>query len=101
MCMHLTSLFARTLAKVFGGLGPLGASDTGESLLHSFTNLGVRISFAVLQGLILRVLTTGNPDEMRFRQRLDALNFMMADQRMPVDVQRKARLHANEPHLSH
>ena len=45
----------------------------------------------MLQGLILRVLTTGNPDEMRFRQRLDALNYMMADQRMPADVQRKAR----------
>ena len=45
--------------QVFGGLGPLGASDTSESILTVLTNLGVRISFAVLQGLIMKVLTTG------------------------------------------
>ena len=35
------------------------------------------------QGVIIRVITTGNPDEMLFRQSLDALNYMMADQRIP------------------
>jgi hypothetical protein len=79
------------LSKVFGGLGPLGTSDTSESVLITVTNLGVRISFAILQGLIMRVLTTGNPDETRFRQRLDALNGMMRDQHIPKSVRYKVR----------
>ena len=79
------------LSKVFGGLGPLGASDTSESIIIVVTNLGVRISFAILQGLIMRVLTTGNPEETRFRQRLDALNAMMRDQHIPDVVKRKVR----------
>ena len=37
------------------------------------------IVFAMLQGIIVQVLTTGDPDETDFRQNLDALNFMMHD----------------------
>lgn len=64
------------LTKILGGLGPLGSASVGESALYCLTNLLVRVSFAILQGYILRVLTTGDPDEMRFRNKLDALNYM-------------------------
>lgn len=33
----------------------------------------------------MTVLTTGDPEEISFRQSLDALNFMMADQKLPHD----------------
>ena len=36
--------------------------------------------------MIIRVLTTGNPDEMLYRQSLDALNFMMREQHIPQEV---------------
>jgi len=39
----------------------------------------------------MKVLTTGNPEETKFRQRLDALNGMMADQRIPQHVRRRVR----------
>jgi len=86
-----STMWVYALAKVLGGLGPLGAASPEESFLVSFNGLAVRISFAVLQGYILRVLTTGNPDEMRYRQKLDALNFMMADSHIPNDVRRSVR----------
>ena len=41
------------------------------------------------QGYILRVLTTGNPDEMRFRQKLDSVNFMMEDSNIDKSVRHK------------
>ena len=84
-------MWAFGLAKVLGGLGPLGAVNAAESMLVSLVGLAVRISFAVLQGLILRVLTTGDPDETKFRQRLDALNYMMKDQHVPNEMRLKVR----------
>ena len=33
--------------------------------------------FAAIQGIIVQVMTQGDPDETNFRQSLDALNFMM------------------------
>ena len=69
-------VYFAALTKILGGLGPLGSASVGESALYCLTNLLVRVSFAILQGYILRVLTTGDPDEMRFRNKLDALNYM-------------------------
>ena len=87
----ISSRRARRLSKVFGGLGPLGTSDTAESVLITVSSLGLRISFAILQGLIMKVLTQGNPEETKYRQSLDKLNAMMRDQRIPNAVRRKAR----------
>jgi len=93
---HPMVVWAFGLAKVLGGLGPLGAVNAAESLVFSATGLAVRISFAVLQGLILRVLTAGDPDETKFRQRLDALNFMMRDQNVPNELRVRVRTYVTK-----
>ena len=38
---------------------------------------------AAVQGVICGVVTNGDPDEISWRQNLDALNFMMSDTSMP------------------
>ena len=47
--------------------------------------------FAAVQGTVIRVLTTGQPDEMLFRQTLDALNYMMADEHLPKEMRVRVR----------
>ena len=49
------------------------------------------IIFAGVQGIIIRVLTMGDPDEILFKQNLDSINHMMVDQRLPKWLQLRVR----------
>ena len=41
--------------------------------------------FAAVQGVICGIVTTGDPDEIAWRQNYDALNYMMADSGLPQE----------------
>ena len=41
------------------------------------------VLLAAVQGIICGVVTNGDPDEISWKQNLDALNFMMSDTSMP------------------
>ena len=45
--------------------------------------------FAIIGAVFVRMLTTGNPDEQHFQKCMDALNFMMRDTRMPLELRRR------------
>ena len=39
-----------------------------------------------MQGVVIQTLTTGRPEETEFAQRLDAINYMMADENLPAST---------------
>ena len=87
----------------FGGEHPGGNSaDIGrdwrrdaiqppEILCFSLAVIVGTILFAMIQGIIVQVLTTGNPDETAFKQNLDALNYMMEDNGFDKDSRVRVR----------
>ena len=79
------------MLQLLGGVAEIQPNNDAESVVFIFSVLVGTVVFAGVQGVIIRVITTGNPDEMFFRQNLDALNFMMRDQRIPHDVRLRVR----------
>ena len=79
------------MLQFLGGYGPIGPTNDAEAAIGLCGILVGTIVYAGVQGMIIRVLTTGNPDEMLFRQSLDALNYMMRDQHLPHDVRLRVR----------
>ena len=65
--------------QLIGGIGTVAPLNMPETTAFLITILGGTVIFAMLQGIIVQVLTTGDPEETAFRQRMDALNFMMRD----------------------
>lgn len=49
------------------------------------------VLFAAVQGIICGVVTQGDPDEILWRQNNDALNYMMADTKLPKPVRMEVR----------
>jgi hypothetical protein len=78
------------LIQMAGGVGILEAKNVPEFMCYSLAILVGTVLFATVQGIIVQVLTTGNPDETLFRQQLDALNYMMEDNR--VDKESRVRV---------
>ena len=79
------------MLQLLGGVGITQPGNDAESVLFVIAILVGTIVFAGVQGVVIRVLTTGNPDEMLFRQNLDALNYMMSDQRLPKETRIRVR----------
>lgn len=50
------------------------------------------ILFAAVQGIICGVVTTGDPDEIQWRQSNDSLNYMMEDCGMEQPMRIKVRI---------
>lgn len=73
------------MLQLVGGVGALLPSNPAEYACFIFAILAGTVALAAVQGVIVQVLTTGDPDEIVFRQSLDALNFMMRDQHVPQD----------------
>lgn len=49
------------------------------------------VIWAVVQGVVCGVITTGDPHLIEHRQTMDALNFLMADMDISKDVRFKVR----------
>ena len=79
------------MLQLLGGFGTITPANDAESIVSIFSILVGTVVYAGVQGLLIRVLTTGNPDEMVFRQSLDALNYMMRDQHLPNEVRIRVR----------
>ena len=79
------------MLQLLGGVGQINPTNDAESILFVLAILIGTIVFAGVQGVVIRVLTTGNPDEILFKQNLDALNYMMRDQRIPQPTRVRVR----------
>ena len=86
----LTSLLVAML-QLLGGMGVITPGNDAETVLFVFAIVVGTFVFAAVQGIVLTVFTTGNPELMRFRQDLDSLNYMMKDMRIPQNVRVRVR----------
>ena len=77
--------------QLVGGIGTVSPSNLPEITLFLVSLFGGTIIFAMLQGIIVQVLTTGDPDETEFKQQLDALNFMMEDNKFEKATRLRVR----------
>ena len=71
------------LLQLVGGVSTILPMNVGEYLFYFVSILTGTLIFAAIQGIICGVVTTGNPDEIVWRQQNDSLNFMMADTKVP------------------
>ena len=80
--VYLTALLVAMLQLV-GGVSTVVPSNTYEYTFFVIAILVGAVLFAAVQGVICGVVTNGDPDEIAWRQNLDALNFMMSDTNLP------------------
>jgi hypothetical protein len=81
--LWVTSGSAAMLTLVGGVAGIVPSNQTEYYVFISAVILGT-MAFAAVQGIIVQVMTQGDPMEVHFKQQMDALNFMMIDQKVPV-----------------
>ena len=77
--VYFTSMLVAMLQLV-GGVAGVMPSNRDEYIVFTVAIILGTIAFAAVQGVIVQVMTTGDPDEIHFKQQMDALNFMMRDQ---------------------
>ena len=56
------------MLQLLGGVAEIQPNNDAESVVFIFSVLVGTVVFAGVQGVIIRVITTGGPDEMFFRQ---------------------------------
>jgi hypothetical protein len=74
------------MLQLVGGVGTTQPSNQNEYLLFFMAILMGTVLLAAVQGVICGVVTNGDPDEISWRQNLDALNFMMSDTGLSHDA---------------
>ena len=79
------------LAQLCGGAVVIAPANTVEYVLFFVALLAGSVIWAVVQGVVCGVITTGDPHLIEHRQTMDALNFLMADMDITSDVRRKVR----------
>ena len=62
-----------------------------EHIVVGFYNILGLVLWAIVQGVVCAMLTTGNPFETDYKNRLDAVNFLMKDMKLPSDLRRRMR----------
>lgn len=77
--------------QLLGGTGTIQPTNRVENGVFFCGILAGTMIFAMIQGIIIQVLTTGNPDETDFRQKLDALNFMLSDNHIESEMRERVR----------
>jgi hypothetical protein len=73
-------------AQLVGGAAMILPMNGPEYTFFFVAILCGTVLFAAVQGVICGVVTNGNPDETRWKQCNDSLNFMMADMQVPTDA---------------
>jgi hypothetical protein len=71
--------------QLVGGVSTILPMNVPEYTFFFVAVLCGTVLFAAVQGVICGVVTNGNPDETRWQQCNDALNFMMEDTRVPEE----------------
>ena len=69
-----------------GSTSTLYPTNGAEYTLFFIAVLGGAIGFAAIQGVICGIVTNGDPEETLWRQDMDALNFMAADNKLPQEL---------------
>ena len=62
-----------------------------EYTILILVNLFGAFLWAMVQGVVCAVLSTGNPLETEYKNNLDALNFLMRDMSLPSDLRQRMR----------
>lgn len=79
------------MLQLVGGVATIGPTNYYEYAFFFVSILTGTVLLAAVQGVICGVVTNGDPDEISWRQNLDALNFMMSDTSMPHDTRVSVR----------
>ena len=74
-----------------GSTSTLRPENSAENFLFFLAVLGGTVAFAAIQGVIIGIVTQGDPEETRWRQDMDALNFMLADNKLPHELRMQVR----------
>ena len=87
-----TALLVSMLTLV-GGVATITPLNIVEYFYFFAAILSGTILFAAVQGIICGVVTTGDPDEIQWRQQNDSLNFMMEDCKMDQEMRVNVRMY--------
>ena len=79
------------IMQIVGGVATIVPANWSEYVLFVFTIFLGAVYFASAQGTICGVATNGDPDEVRWSQNLDALNYMMHDTKQPRETRLNVR----------
>jgi len=79
------------IMQIVGGVATVVPANWSEYVLFVFTIFLGAVYFASAQGTICGVATNGDPDEVRWSQNLDALNYMMHDTKQPRETRLNVR----------
>lgn len=73
---------AHTSVMMLAGSTGISPKNTGEWVLSFVASLAGLFLFAMVQGTVCAMLSTGNPMEQKYKADLDMLNFLMREQHM-------------------
>jgi len=90
LSVYVTSLLVAML-QMAGGVSTVLPMNVPEFAWFFVTVLAGTVLFAAVQGVICGIVTVGDPDEIEWRQNNDALNFMMADTKLPHEQRMAVR----------
>ena len=79
------------IMQIVGGVATIVPANWSEYVLFVFTIFLGAVYFASAQGTICGVATNGDPDEVRWSQNLDALNYMMHDTKQSQETRLNVR----------
>ena len=85
------------MLQLVGGVSTVLPANVGEYIFFFLAILLGTALMAAVQGVIFGVVTNGDPDEILWKQNLDALNFMMSDTALPQRVHRRHAPAASRP----
>lgn len=80
-----------SMMQLVGGVSTIVPMNTTEYIFFFVAIIVGAVLFAAVQGIICGVVTNGDPDETRWKQNNDALNFMMKDTGVPREERMKVR----------
>lgn len=86
-----TAALLVAMLQIVGGVSTITPTQRSEYIVFFFAILCGTVLLSAVQGVICGVVTNGDPDEIAWRQKLDSLNFMMADTSMPQRTRLQVR----------
>ena len=90
--IYFTALLVSMLTLV-GGVATITPTNITEYVFFFAAILAGTVLFAAVQGIICGVVTTGDPDEIAWRQNNDNLNYMMEDCGMDQEMRVRVRMY--------
>ena len=80
-----------SMLQLLGGVATVAPTNIAECACFLFAIFIGTMLFAAVQGIIVQVMTTGDPDETAFRTNLDELNEMMDVMHVSYELKKKVR----------